>query len=117
MDYPQSCMPRPIRIGPRKPVRVYLKARREASGLTQEQLANRLGVTHSTISRWESETEKRRFPSANVLAAIAECLGIHISLLFIDPEHNSVYYRLERLPQSERDLFLAMIDGVLRRHG
>ena len=37
-----------------------IKAFRDALGLTQEELAERIGVTHSAISQWESGKKKPR---------------------------------------------------------
>jgi transcriptional regulator with XRE-family HTH domain len=46
---------------------------RESKGLTQEQVANLLGTTKATVSRWESE--KRR-PDPAAAAEIERKLGI-----------------------------------------
>jgi transcriptional regulator with XRE-family HTH domain len=70
------------RIGPKNPVRVFICQWREHIGLTQEQLADRLGVTKSTISRWEGS---KRIPSINVLAAICEGLDIPIRAIWNPP--------------------------------
>lgn len=63
----------PVRIGPLRPVRLYIVEWRERRGLTQEQLASRLGTTHVTISRWETG---KRHPDLNAQEAVAEALGI-----------------------------------------
>ncbi len=60
------------RIGPKKPQRLWLAEWREYKGLTQEQLAGRLGVDKATVSRWEGG---KRGVNLNVLAAISEALG------------------------------------------
>lgn len=46
--------------------------RRIAAGLTQAQLAQKLGVTWLTISRWEHEVRNPRRP---MLRKLAEALG------------------------------------------
>jgi transcriptional regulator with XRE-family HTH domain len=63
----------PARIGPRRPFRLYIAEWREEKKLTQEQLAQRLGASNVTVSRWE--TGKRQ-PDYNAQAAIAEALGV-----------------------------------------
>jgi transcriptional regulator with XRE-family HTH domain len=63
----------PPRIGSRRPTRLFLAEWRLAKGLTQEQLADRLGTSHVTVSRWE--TGKRQ-PNLNAQEAIAEAMGI-----------------------------------------
>jgi transcriptional regulator with XRE-family HTH domain len=63
----------PTRIGPRKPLRLFIAEWREHRKLTQEQLAQRLGTSDVTISRWET---RRRQPDLNAQAALAEALDI-----------------------------------------
>lgn len=76
------------RIGPKKPFKIYLADRREAHvpPLTQEQLAERVGTTKATISRWETG---ERDPPAKALAALAYALNCEIPDLFIDPARPS----------------------------
>lgn len=76
------------RIGPTKPFKMYLAERREGHtpALTQEQLAERIGTTKATISRWETG---ERDPPAKALAALAYALNCEISDLFIDPARPS----------------------------
>lgn len=62
----------PAKIFPRRPRRVYLVEWREAKGLTQKQLAERIGTDVMTISRWEN---KRVAISTDTLAVLAEALG------------------------------------------
>lgn len=53
-----------------------LKKRRLELGLTQEQLAQKIGVTWSTISRWEKND---RIPtSERTRAMLQECLGLDV---------------------------------------
>lgn len=72
----------PPRIGPRKPIKLYLAEWRESRGLTQEQLAGRLGTTDVTVSRWETG---RSLLNTAVMAAIAEALNIEPEDLYHDP--------------------------------
>jgi transcriptional regulator with XRE-family HTH domain len=48
---------------------------REAAGLTQEELARRLGVKHSTIRAWEDD---RSEPRANRLQMLAGMLNVSL---------------------------------------
>lgn len=76
----------PLRIGPKRPHRLFLAEWREYRGLSQDALGNRLGVSDVTVSRWE--TGKRR-PDLNAQAAIAEALDIEPVDLFRDPHRPS----------------------------
>jgi transcriptional regulator with XRE-family HTH domain len=62
----------PTKIFPRRPRRVYLPEWREAKGLTQKQLADRIGTDVMTISRWEN---RRVAISTDTLTVLAEALG------------------------------------------
>ena len=70
------------RIGPKKAVRLYIAEWRNHRDLSQDQLANRIGATKSTISRWETGD---RDILNSALAAIAEALNCAIEDLYNDP--------------------------------
>ena len=55
-----------------------IKAYRKHNSLTQQQLADRIGVTHQTVSNWESG---RSMPSIDKLNEISEKLNIDINYL------------------------------------
>jgi transcriptional regulator with XRE-family HTH domain len=76
----------PVRIGPKRPPRVFLREWREAKRLTQEQLAGRLDVSGVTVHRWETS---QVFMNTNVLAAVAEALDIEFLDIFRPPERPS----------------------------
>lgn len=61
----------PAKIYPRRPRRVFLAEHREAKGLTQKQLADRLGSDVMTVSRWELG---KTALSTDALAAVSEAL-------------------------------------------
>ncbi len=52
-----------------------IKDLREAKGLTQEQLAQLLGVTQGTIAHWESGA---RTPTLMNMVKIADVLGVSL---------------------------------------
>ena len=52
---------------------------RRERGLTQEALADRLGVTFQAVSKWENE---QSCPDVVLLPALAEALGVRIDSLF-----------------------------------
>ena len=52
-----------------------IKDLREAKGLTQEQVAQQLGVTQGTIAHWESGA---RTPTLSNMVKIADFLGVSL---------------------------------------
>ncbi|MGH8021011.1 MAG: helix-turn-helix domain-containing protein [Opitutaceae bacterium] len=58
---------------PRSDYGRHLVALREAAGITQQQLAAKLGVHHSNIAFWERATNP---PRGEVLPKLAEALGV-----------------------------------------
>lgn len=55
-----------------------LKRIRKEKGVTQEQLADAVGVSAQAVSKWEQGS----FPDASLLPAIADYLGVRIDTLF-----------------------------------
>lgn len=56
-----------------------IAVRRRAAGLTQEMLADRLGVTSQAVSKWERQLS---CPDVSLLPAMAEIFGVDIDELF-----------------------------------
>jgi len=56
-----------------------LKRAREDAGLTQAELAQKIGVTSVTIWRWEND---KRPPKADLLLTLAQALNVDIASLF-----------------------------------
>ena len=54
---------------------------REASGLTQRQLAERVGTSHSVISRLEQDDYEGH--SLSMLRRIAQALGLRVEVHFV----------------------------------
>ena len=49
---------------------------RKENGLTQKQLADKIGVSNAAISKWENA---KGFPDVSLLEPLAEALGISVS--------------------------------------
>lgn len=77
----------PPRIGPRKPVRVFLAEWREDLGLSQQDVGNRIEppVDKGTVSRWENA--KPGGLSLGVIAAYAEALGRSAAEMYRPPDN------------------------------
>ena len=56
---------------------------RKKNNLTQEQFAERLGVTYQSVSRWENGTT---YPDLELLPAISDLLSITVDELLGMPE-------------------------------
>lgn len=94
-----------------RPFRLYIAEWRDDKGLTQQQLADRLGTSDVTISRWE--TGKRR-PDDNARAAIAEALDIQPLDLYRDPGQPSADALLRGQPPEVIDQAMKLIKAIRR---
>lgn len=65
------------------PIGERIRALRKERGLTQEQLADRLGVSFQSISHWKSSTT---YPDMELLPAIAAYFGVTTDFLLGVPE-------------------------------
>jgi transcriptional regulator with XRE-family HTH domain len=104
----------PPRIGPKKPFKLFLAEWREAKGLTQQQLADRLGPTGTsdvTVSRWETEARKC---DNSAQQAIAEALGIEWVDLYRHPDRPSADAMLRDQPPEVVDQALKLIQAIRR---
>ena len=100
------------RIGPKHPSRLYLREWRQDRGLTQEQLADRIGTTKATISRIET---RGRDATLGFLEAAVEALGGHLSVpdLFRLPSQPSIDARLQAAPAGLRQQVYSVLDAML----
>src|SRR4051812_17984814 len=78
-NYPERMV---ARIGPNKPVRVFLREWRQHFRLSQDELAARLNTSKATVSR--KENQKRGY-DVGYIAAVAEVLGREFTEMFSDP--------------------------------
>ena len=84
------------RIGARRPRQLFLGEWREKRGLTQQQLADRVGTTKESVSR--GENGKRQMNVA-ILAEMADALGIDVPDLFFSPDKPSPSELLRAMPR------------------
>lgn len=64
-----------------------IRTLRRANDMTQEQLADRLGVTYQSVSRWENGNA---YPDIELLPAIAEIFGTSADKLLGMPEEEKI---------------------------
>lgn len=101
----------PPRIGPRRPFQLFIAEWREEKELTQQQLADRLGTSDVTVSRWE--TGKRKADN-DAQQAIAEALGIEWQDLFRHPKRPSADALLRDQPPEIVEQALKLIQAIRR---
>lgn len=106
----------PPRIGPKRPIRVYLSLWRERDGLTQEQVGNRIKppVDKGTVSKWENA--KPGYLTLGVIAAYAEALGRHPTEMYRRPaEGPSLDAMAAELDQESRGRAIGYLEGLIGR--
>lgn len=100
----------------------FLKELRKEYGLTQEELAEKLGVTNRTVSRWETGTN---IPDVDVLIYLSELYRVDLKEL-LDGEKKEIEHKTEDIQivaqvaeygakkeeYSMRSLFFAVVVGV-----
>ena len=77
-----------------------IKNLRFKAGLTQEQLANRLGISPQAVSKWENAAA---MPDISALPLLAEIFGVSIDELF-DLTDEQRFRRIENRMDIEEDL-------------
>lgn len=63
----------------KKTIGSFIAALRKANGMTQQELADRLGVSNKAVSRWERDENA---PDLSLIPAIAEIFGVTCDELF-----------------------------------
>jgi transcriptional regulator with XRE-family HTH domain len=99
------------RIGPKRPRRQYLQAWRDSRGLTQQQVADRVGTSKGVVSNWESG---KRGMSAGVIEALEEALQLEPGDLFRDPAQPSADELLRDATPEQRRQALQVIEALLK---
>lgn len=99
------------RIYPKRKRPIFLAEWRLEKGLTQQQLADRLGTSDVTVSRWE--TKKRR-PNDDAREAISEALGIEPEDLWRHPETPSADALLRGQPPEVIEQAIKLIYAIRR---
>ena len=97
--------------GPKSPLRMHLAAWRDHRGLTQQQLADRIGTSSVSVSRWE--TDNRR-PDLETQAEISQVLNIEPADLLRHPSQPSADALLRDQPPEVVELALKLIQAIRR---
>ncbi|MGH9199122.1 MAG: helix-turn-helix domain-containing protein, partial [Acidimicrobiia bacterium] len=78
------------------------------AGLTQKQLAHRLGTKQSVISRWESGSSS---PTLETLAAILRAVGLELHLRLADRDDHDLTLALLNRALSPDERIERMVQG------
>jgi len=108
----------------RPPLARRLTELRQAAGLTQMQLAEKVGVHHSSIAFWELSGTP---PRGEVLPNLAEALGVSIDTLLgvtpPKPKRQAAKGRLQRvfenaakLPRRQQDKVAEFVEAFVAQH-
>jgi transcriptional regulator with XRE-family HTH domain len=77
--------------------------------MSQEQLANRIGSTKSSVSRWETG---ERDITLGALGAIAEALDCQVADLYRDPSRPSADALLQGMDDTTRRQAFRLIEAL-----
>lgn len=99
------------RLGAKNPVRHFLREWREAKGLTQQQLADRLDTGKDQVSRFENN---KRAMTIDAAAAFGDALGIGPLAIFRHPDTPSADELLRTASPEQRKQAIAIIETILK---
>lgn len=103
---------RPI-AKPRQWRRTFVKEWRQYRGLTQEQLAERVGMSKSNISQLEQARQGYSAEGLEALALALNCEPAH--LLMVDPTRDDAMWSIwERAKEGERKMIIELAKTVVK---
>jgi transcriptional regulator with XRE-family HTH domain len=122
--FPNAGYDAPMRKKERPALGRHLAELRQAAGLTQMQLADKLGVHHSNIAFWELSGTP---PRGQVLPKMAEAFGVSVdTLLGVTPPKPKrqaakgrlqlVFEQVAKLPRRQQQKVIEMAEGFLALH-
>lgn len=100
------------RIGQRRKAHLYVKEWMDHRGLSDEAVANRLGVARETIWRWR--TEQHRL-NPEKLAALASALSMEPEELFRPPSQPSLDAIVKDAPEELRNTAADIVRRLVGR--
>jgi transcriptional regulator with XRE-family HTH domain len=102
----------------------HLRGLREASGLSQRELAQRLGVHHSNIGFWESGATP---PRSDVLPGMADALGVRVEELLGHEVKRKIiaapsgrarlaFDAISKLPKRQQQKIVEVVEAMVEKH-
>lgn len=100
-----------------------LKKLREAAGLSQRELARRVGQDQSNIRYWENASKP---PRSDVLVPLAQELGVTVEeLLGEQPKRKTkpggklgqVFEEVSTLPRRQQQKIVEVVEALVAQHG
>ena len=86
-----------------------LKRLRKSKGITQEQLADKVGVSPQAVSKWEISS----YPDAQLLPAIADALDVTIDELYGRGSENKMNIFGKKIYKTKKSKYL---NTILRKN-
>jgi len=93
-----------------------IREARKRAGLTQADIARRLGTTQSAVARWEKGAASPRFKT---LERVARACGLELAVPLVTPEapdRDQIAERLRCTPKQRLDYLRDMIAFEKRAH-
>lgn len=119
---PAMSMGRPA-AQPRAPLGERIAAARQEAGLTQQQLADKLGVSQRVVTYWEREAVGLR---ADQLARLTEALGVSADFVLGREQKKrgtgpvgkakAIFERVSALPRDRQQKILGAVEDMLVAH-
>jgi transcriptional regulator with XRE-family HTH domain len=110
---------------PRPKLGAHLMALRVNAGLSQEDLAQRVGVPQQTIAFWEQSDKP---PRSDVVPKLAEALGVSIQILFSengvavkkkggpDGKLRKIFEDASRLPRRQQEKIAEFVTAFINQY-
>lgn len=89
-----------------------IAAKRKEKGLTQEQLAEKLGVTNKAVSKWETG---KSMPDLSIIQELCQILGVSLTTLLNGEENKEeeLVLKLLWLIEKLKQLYLVIVGLVI----
>lgn len=106
------------RIGSRRALRIFLSEHRRHRGLTQQQVADRIGIHEQTVSKYERQAASMRpgsaKPSIAVLSEFAAAYDCEVEDLFHPPGRPTPNQLMRDQPDEVTEQAIRLLSAIRR---